>query len=138
MGTYRLAILETKNSKNIYFVKNSGDFVIGTSHDKSEVVITTDLNVLSTASEKYTHTHIKNNELCELNTDTCEFAFTPLQKKIKIESTRKPKASYNHIVHEEIYESIDAVDQATDFGGKFISDNQVILGGFEKAHQELS
>ena len=45
---------------------------------------------------------------------------------------------FDHIMHEEIYESIDAVDLATDFGGKFISDNQVILGGFEKAHQELS
>lgn len=124
--------METKNSNHIYFVKNSGDFVIGRS--KSEVIISTDLNVLTTSDEKYAHTHIKNNELCELNIDTCEFTFTPLQKKIKIEESRKPKTSYNHIVHEEIYESIDAVDQATDFGGKFISDNQVILGGFEKAH----
>jgi hypothetical protein len=34
-------------------------------------------------------------------------------------------------------ESIDAVDAATDFGGKFISDSQVILSGFDKASQEL-
>jgi len=40
---------------------------------------------------------------------------------------------YRHILHEEIVESIDAVDQATDFGGKFISDNEVVLGGFERA-----
>lgn len=40
-------------------------------------------------------------------------------------------------MHEEIYESIDAVDQATDFGGKFISNHQVVLGGFEKAKEEL-
>jgi hypothetical protein len=36
-------------------------------------------------------------------------------------------------MHEEIVESIDAIDLATDFGGKFISDHQVLLGGFEKA-----
>jgi hypothetical protein len=40
-------------------------------------------------------------------------------------------------MHEEIYESIDAVDQATDFGGKFISNHQVVLGGLEKAKTEL-
>lgn len=38
----------------------------------------------------------------------------------------------------EIYEAIDAVDLATGFGGKFISSHQVILGGFEKAKQELN
>lgn len=50
---------------------------------------------------------------------------------------RNPKALFDHIMHEEIYESIDAVDQATDFGGKFISNHQVVLGGFEKAKTEL-
>jgi glucosamine 6-phosphate synthetase-like amidotransferase/phosphosugar isomerase protein len=44
---------------------------------------------------------------------------------------------FDHIMHEEIYESIDAADQATDFGGKFISNHQVVLGGFEKAKTEL-
>ena len=44
---------------------------------------------------------------------------------------------YDHIMQEEIFEAIDAIDLATDFGGKFISDNQVILGGFEKSKQEL-
>lgn len=131
-----MAVIETKNPKCIFFVKNSGDFVIGTTSDKREVIVTTDTNVLSASGmvDKHHHTNIPNNELCELNQETCEFTFTKLEKKIKIESQRKPKASYNHIVHEEIYESIDAIDQATDFGGKFISDNQVVLGGFEKAH----
>jgi len=40
-------------------------------------------------------------------------------------------------MHEEIVESIDAVDLATDFGGKFISDHQVYLGGFSKSKHEL-
>lgn len=40
-------------------------------------------------------------------------------------------------MHEEIYESIDAVDSATDHGGKFISEHQVVLGGFDKAKEEL-
>jgi len=64
-------------------------------------------------------------------TNDCKYTFTKLEKKIKIE--RKVKPMYRHILHEEIVESIDAVDQATDFGGKFISDNEVVLGGFERA-----
>ena len=77
-------MLETKNPKCIYFVKNSGDFVIGTSLDKSEVIVSTDLNVLSIDNtlDKFHHTNIPNNELCELNTETCQFTFTKLVKKI--------------------------------------------------------
>ena len=41
-------------------------------------------------------------------------------------------------MQEEIYESIDAVDSATDYGSKFISSNQVVLGGFDKAIVELT
>lgn len=33
-------------------------------------------------------------------------------------------------MHEEIVESIDSIELVTDYGGKFISDNQVFLGGF--------
>jgi hypothetical protein len=40
-------------------------------------------------------------------------------------------------MHEELYESIDAIDQATDFGSKFISNHQIVLGGFEKSKDEL-
>lgn len=58
-----------------------------------------------------------------------------LEKKIII--ARNPRAMFDHIMQEEIYESIDAVDQATDFGNKFISNHQVVLGGFEKAKNEL-
>lgn len=77
---------------------------------------------------------MQNNELFELNIETSELSITKLEKKIDITKQRKPKTTYNHIIQEEIEESIYAIDQATDFGGKFISDNKVVLGGFEKAH----
>lgn len=136
LGSFRLAVIETANPRFMYFAKNAGDFAIGSSGRAREVVVTTEVGVLSISNmnDKLDLTHIPNNELCELNTATMEFSFTKLQKKIDIMSMRKPKPTYNHIVHEEILESIDAVDSATDFGGKFISNSQVILGGFEKAH----
>lgn len=37
---------------------------------------------------------------------------------------------FDHIMHEEIVESIDAIEKVTDFGGKFISEHAVLLGGF--------
>lgn len=114
--------------------------VLGINKDKTEVIVSTEINVITSnpKNEKFSLTHIPNHVLCELKTKTCEFSFTKLEKKINLESQRKPKPTYNHIVHEEIIESIDAVDKATDFGGKFISDNQVVLGGFENAFLELS
>ena len=50
---------------------------------------------------------------------------------------RKPKRGYNHIFEEEILESIDAMSAVSDDGQKFISDHQVVLGGFERAKEEL-
>jgi len=36
-----------------------------------------------------------------------------------------------------VFESIDAMSSVTDDGAKFISDHQVVLGGFERAKEEL-
>jgi len=38
---------------------------------------------------------------------------------------------------EEIYESIDGVDKATDFGQSFISSHQVSLPAFYRSKEEL-
>jgi hypothetical protein len=84
--------------------------------------------------EKISITQIPDNHLIEIDKN-CEIKVEKLIKKIKIE--RSPKATFEHIMQEEIYGSIDAVDYATDFNDKFISSHQVVLGGFEKAIQEL-
>ena len=34
--------------------------------------------------------------------------------------------------------AIDAIEFATDFGNKFVSSHQVVLGGLEKAREELA
>lgn len=51
---------------------------------------------------------------------------------------RKPKDRFEHIFAEEIHESIDAIQAACDFGNKFISNHQVVLGGFENSKEELN
>lgn len=58
-----------------------------------------------------------------------------LEKKIQVE--RQPKAGFDHIFEEEIFESADAVNAAIDFGKKFVSNHQVYLGGFEDQKEEL-
>ena len=60
---------------------------------------------------------------------------TNLTKALKI--SRNPKATFDHIMQEEIFGSIDAIEFATDFGNKFVSSHQVVLGGLEKAREEL-
>ena len=74
-----------------------------------------------------------NNEILEVTND-CKFSFEKITKSIAIP---EKKSNFAHIMHEEIIESIDAVERATDFGAKFISAHQVLLGGFEKAKDEL-
>lgn len=60
---------------------------------------------------------------------------THLVKRLNV--TRKPKRGYSHIFEEEVFGSIDAMSSVTDDGAKFISDHQVVLGGFERAKEEL-
>ena len=77
---------------------------------------------------------IKSNVLYEIS-DNCEMLQTKLNRSIQI--TRKPKRGFSYIFEEEIFDSVDAMDSVTDDGGKFISSHQVVLGGFEKAKEEL-
>ena len=41
-------------------------------------------------------------------------------------------------MQEEIFESLEAMSAVTEDGAKFLSDHQVVLGGFERAKQELT
>lgn len=46
LGTYRITIVETEKPKTMYFAKNVGDFIIGTSPDSTEMVVSSDANIL--------------------------------------------------------------------------------------------
>lgn len=116
IGTYRLAVVATSNAKQCYFVKNSGDFALG--KNDNEIVVSTNGELLK---NNYNVEQIPDNNLLIVDFDTLEYKYEKLEKKMKIERT--PKAMFDHIMQEEIYESIDAVDFATDFGNKFISNH---------------
>ena len=51
MGTFRLTVMETNQPKFMYFVKNVGDFIIGTNEDSSEIVVSSDSAILKEDSE---------------------------------------------------------------------------------------
>ena len=106
-------------------------------HSKTndEIIVSSDLNLFKKNEIGHSMTQIimPNNEILEV-TDDCQFSFSKIQKAIAVPAKT---STFAHIMHEEIVESIDAVDRATDFGAKFISAHQVLLGGFEKAKDEL-
>lgn len=137
LGTYRIAAMELSKPNNILFTKNSGDFFICTSKLNNEVILSSESSLFNTKSIRDNFNaviSIPNNQIVEVR-ETCEYSFEKIDKQIKIE--RNPKPLFDHIMHEEIIEGIDSIELVTDFGGKFISDHQVILGGFEKAKSEL-
>lgn len=136
IGTYRLAVMELNNPDAIYFIKNSGEFALGQGKQNDEIVVSSDASIFKAEdmANRFQHRMIPNNELLTVNKE-CKFEFEKISKKINV--ARNPKATFDYFMHEEIVESIDAVDQVTDFGGKIISNHQVILGGFERSKQEL-
>ena len=132
IGTWRLAISLVSQPDRIYLTKNVGPLYMGTSQDS--IVFCSDQTILAEQSERFTFKKLKNNILYEV-TDECVIEQTQLQKRIVV--NRKPKRGYSHIFEEEIFESIEAMSTVTDDGAKFISDHQVVLGGFERAKEEL-
>ncbi|CDW73732.1 glucosamine--fructose-6-phosphate aminotransferase [Stylonychia lemnae] len=132
MGTWKLAVMSVEQPDHIYFVKNSGNFIIGQS--PNSVVVSTQDVVFNEGTVKCETHKIPNNHLVDLK-DDCTFTMEKLEKKISVE--RQPKSGFDHIFEEEIYESADAVNAAIDFGKKFISNHQVYLGGFEDQKEEL-
>lgn len=128
--------MESNDAKTMYFVKNSGSFSMGVSKAENEIVISSDATIWNNDNlgKNFKHTALADNSLLEVGHD-CKYTFEKLEKKIKF--SRSPKATFDHMIQEDIFAGIDAVDLATDFGGKFITDHQVILGGFDKAQVEL-
>ena len=85
LGTYRLALIELKNPKSIYFIKNSGDFVIGQNKQNNEIIVSSSLKLFSNENlgSQFTVTEIPNNHFLEV-TDDCKFSFEKWEKKIQI------------------------------------------------------
>ena len=50
LGTYQIALMEMKNPKQLYFVKNSGDFFLGVNKTSTEIIVSTDFEVLKEAN----------------------------------------------------------------------------------------
>ena len=45
LGTYRIAVMENSNPKAIYFVKNSGDFILAHNKTNDEIIVSSDVNL---------------------------------------------------------------------------------------------
>lgn len=95
--------MATNDLKEIYTTTNSGVMYLGRSKDSI---------ILSSASEltnqkKYQFEKLEKNFLYMINED-CEVTTELLQKKMTIQ--RQPKRGYNHIVEEEIFESVDSIN----------------------------
>lgn len=101
---------------------------------EDSIVICSEPNILEEQQTKFIFTKLSNNVLYEIN-DQCVVENSSLTKKIKV--SRNAKRGYSHIFEEEIFESIDAMSAVHDDGAKFISTHQVVLGGFDRAKEEL-
>ena len=128
LGTWRLAIMLVDNPNHIYVIKNVGPMFIAKS--SYSVVVSSDKEVIEDLPRDFKVKKMINNTLYEIK-DDCSIIEYEVQKKIQVE--RKPKPGHDHIFQEEIYGSIDAASAVTDDGCKFVSNHQVVLGGFERS-----
>lgn len=122
MGTWKLAVMPLDHPNLLYFVKNSGEIILAELPEKKTVIVSTE-EVLFKESPEFAsvkYQKIPNNYLVELK-DDCTFTMEKLEKKIIVD--RKPKGEFEHIFQEEIFEAAEAVNNAIDFGQKFISNH---------------
>ena len=132
LGTWRLAVMLVDDPSQIYVIKNVGPMFIAKS--RQSVVVSSDKEAIEDLTRDFRVKKMVNNTLYEINAD-CSIVEYEVRKKIQVE--RKPRPGYDHLFQEEIHGSIEAASAVTDDGGKFLSNHQVVLGGFERAEQEL-
>lgn len=108
LGTYRISVIELNDPQQVYFVKNSGEFIIGQNKDKTNIIVTSDQIVFKDLDSGFEKIDIPNNHIVAVDASNCALSFEKLEKKIKIE--RNSKSQFDHIMLEEIHGSIDAVD----------------------------
>lgn len=115
--------MELENPNSLLFVKNSGEFSLCVSKNEDEVILSSELSLFNDSNIKHKFGQIipiPNNQILMVD-NSCKYSFEVINKNITI--SRNPKANFDHIMHEEIIESIDCIELVTDYGGKFISDN---------------
>lgn len=120
MGTWKLAVMPLDQPDHVYFVKNSGEIIIGQADDA--VIVSTEEVLFKESPElaAVKYEKIPNNYLVDLK-DDCTITMEKLEKKMVVD--RKPKGAFEHIFQEEVYEAAEAVNSAIDFGQKFISNH---------------
>ena len=116
LGTWRLVVMASDDARCLYATTNSGVLFIGKSADS--IILSSSQEVASANHKRYIFEKLEKNVLYEINED-CTVSSEHLQKKIQIQ--RQPKKGFNHIVEEEIFQSIDAINNVIEFGSKFIS-----------------
>lgn len=132
LGTWRLVVMHSTDAKCLYASTNSGVLFLGKSADS--IILSSSSEVASANSKRFNFEKLDKNVLYEI-TDECLVSTENLQKKISLQ--RQPKPGYAHIVAEEIYQGVDAINNVIEFGSKFISSHEVLLGGFERSREEL-
>jgi len=85
LGTYRISAIELNEPKFIYFVKNSGEFIIGQNKAKNNIIVTSDQVIFNEFNTGFEKIDIPNNHILAVDASNCELSFEKLEKKIKIE-----------------------------------------------------
>lgn len=89
LGTYRISAIELNDPQQVYFVKNSGEFIIGQNKDKTNIIVTSDQSVFKDLDSGYEKIDIPNNHILAVDASNCVLSFEKLEKKIKIERNSK-------------------------------------------------
>lgn len=100
----------------LYAVTNSSVLFLGKSADS--VIISSSAEVVSAHNKRYIFEKLERNVLYEI-TDECLVTSERLRKQMTI--SRLPRKGFNHIVQEEIFRQMDAINNLVEYGSKFIS-----------------
>jgi glucosamine 6-phosphate synthetase-like amidotransferase/phosphosugar isomerase protein len=82
------------------------------------IILSSSAETVSANNKKYIFEKLERNVLYEI-TDECLVTTEMLRKQMTI--NRQPKKGYSHIVEEEIFHQIDAINNVIEYGSRFIS-----------------
>ena len=136
-GTFALAVISKDEPNKIFLTKNTGTMIVGV-HDDF-LIACSEPEVFQNFTDKYFV--VGDNQLIEVDIDniSTELKKHELKKAERQEIRTKPKAGYSHFLEQEIYEQVESLARATNYGARLEGKGKgrVRMGGLDHSKETL-
>ena len=135
-GTWAIIIISLKENNTLYLSRHGSPLLL--SYDENKALITSEQSGFQNLVNNYIV--LENHDIVKLSLNENKVVFENLNENInyefkninKISNLNLENTGYDHWTLKEIHEQPDSIRRALSFGGRILSNYEVILGGLNE------